>query len=694
MAAKKRNSILSILLIVFLFANLLNVQVARADGETPTEPPAATEVVTEPPVESTPEPVEATPAPASSVTSEPVASQQPTVAESTPVAGILADAPEDTNLVVLDEQGQPVALGSQETADAIVESDPVWCPAGVNPPTPGANGCSDSFPSITELLTAMRNSPSDFDQNGTIYLEVLTSPGFTTPLILDDSAGSLSSSFATLSAYDLTVRGGWNPGTGTVTGSQALFGVSGANQGYILIGSLTNPWVGNVKLQDIEVRDVTATNSITIYTSSGDIIFDDVDVAEQAGDHYQVYLRSLSGDINVGNGSNYDGNDTGTTNESRGFYAETGTGSISITGTSSAYTFRDNEGAGADAHNGATLLAPTVTLNNVISRANDGNGIVIANANLVTLNNVTSSVNTAGGFGNGLSGVYIQGTGSTIVNLHGGTFAKNGRYGIELFGGTLVMHSAPTCPTTNPTANGLGCFNVTPVSPTEPTPTEPTPTEPTPTQPTPTEPTPTQPTPTESTPVPPTPAPTQASPTAPATGTSTSGSSTSTSSGSGSTVQNAVIPLTGGGLVDLNCNSVFWAGGIKLSFMNLCDHQTQIEGVGSDELPGDLPAGFSYVAGLDVSVLADGEPLEALPDGAGIQMDFPIGADGEYAVLYWDADNGQWIEVAQELNSDEVSDALNGSDGEGLYQLVDNVADLFLQILTTDKTGIFVMVQK
>ena len=31
-------------------------------------------------------------------------------------------------------------------------------------------------------------------------------------------------------------------------------------------------------------------------------------------------------------------------------------------------------------------------------------------------------------------------------------------------------------------------------------------------------------------------------------------------------------PELGGELIDLDCSSVFWAFGAKLSFMNLCDH--------------------------------------------------------------------------------------------------------------------------
>ena len=686
-----------ILLIAILFSALFNVPVALADGETPTEPPVATE----PQTESTPEPTaaaegpSATPEPVQSPVPETVPSQEPVAPESTPVAGILADVPEDTNLVVLDGQGEPLALGTLETAEAVVQSDPVWCPEGQ---FPGGAGCSTNFATITDLLAEMRTNPGAFAANGTIFLEHSGNTTFSTPLILDDSPASLSSAFATLSSFNLTVRGGYNGGTGpgSVGGTQAVFN----NEGYILIGSLANPWVGSVRLEDIEVRDASVATSITVYTSSGNITFDDVDVGEQTGDKYLVYLHSLTGDISVGNGSNFHGNDADLgNNESRGFYAQTG-GSISVDGTdNSQYSFRDNEGTPPEDHNGATLIAPTVTLTNVISRANDGNGIYIQGASLVTLTNVTSSVNQEGSTGNSLSGILIQGTGSTIVNLHGGTFAKNGRYGIELFGGTFVVHSDPVCPTEGATANALGCFIVVPVTPTQPTPTEPTPTQPTatepgPTQPTATEPSPTQPAPTEGTPVPPTESPTQ--PTAPAStgsGSGTGGGSATSSLGSGSSSPgNSAIPLIGGELVGLDCDSVFIAFGIKLTFMGLCDYQTIVNEVAEGDLPGDLPAGSSYVTGLDLAVLNNGQELQTLPAGAGVQLDFPIPA-GEYAVLYWDEATGAWVEVSWPLDPADVADALGIDEGDGLYRLNPSLVS-FLQILTTNKTGIFILVQK
>src|SRR5689334_11003907 len=264
MAAKKYTPIFVLLLIVILLANALNVQSVRADGETPTEPPVATEVVTEPPAAATSEPATATPEPvvatqepveASPVPEDPTASPAPVVetvppaTEEPEVEVVLSQAIENTDIVVLDEQGQAMVLGSQETANALVTSDPVWCPENVQVPTPGANGCSPSYASIADLLAAMQSNPLAFSQNGTIFLEQTTGAGFTTPLVIDDSSASLGSAYNTLNIFNLSIQGGWNPSTGSTSGQTAFSGSSS----YVQVGSLNNPWFGSLSINNIAV---------------------------------------------------------------------------------------------------------------------------------------------------------------------------------------------------------------------------------------------------------------------------------------------------------------------------------------------------------------------------------------------------------------------------------------------------------
>ena len=148
----------------------------------------------------------------------------PQATENAVTDAVVSQAPQNTDIVVLDDQGQALALGSQATANALVSSDPVWCPENVSVPTPGANGCSTSYSSIADLLAAMQANPLNFSQNGTIFLEQTDGAGFTAPLVLDDSNTSLGSAYSTLNIYNLTVQGGWNPSTGSTTGQTTFTG--------------------------------------------------------------------------------------------------------------------------------------------------------------------------------------------------------------------------------------------------------------------------------------------------------------------------------------------------------------------------------------------------------------------------------------------------------------------------------------
>lgn len=155
-----------------------------------------------------------------------------------------------------------------------------------------------------------------------------------------------------------------------------------------------------------------------------------------------------------------------------------------------------------------------------------------------------------------------------------------------------------------------------------------------------------------------------------------------------------VIPLTGGELIDLDCNSVIWAFGIRISFLNLCDQQTTIRSVDLEGLPADLPAGYSFLSGIELDILSKNQSLESLPDGTGIEFDFPIRSQGTLAVLYWDETARAWVELSTPLARQDIAEALTRTSGDELYELVRHEASVFFPVLTTDKTGIFILVTK
>lgn len=158
--------------------------------------------------------------------------------------------------------------------------------------------------------------------------------------------------------------------------------------------------------------------------------------------------------------------------------------------------------------------------------------------------------------------------------------------------------------------------------------------------------------------------------------------------------------MTGGELIDLDCNSIFWAFGVKLTYYNLCDYQTTIHSVGSSELPDKLPAGFSYVMGLKVDILSNGQLVKNLPNGTGIEMDYPLNQQtrDHLALLYWndpDGDGkGQWVQVSKQLGKDKIFQTLSIKSADEFYKLITSAADTFYPNLTTDKTGIFILVKK
>ena len=446
-------SVLSIFLIFCI--SLINVNIALADDSTP--PPATeepTEELTQPGIE----------------TVEPAATETPTVDESPSNADqvpadeeaspstLFSQVPEETSIVVLDENGNPVPLVSQDGLDVILEDDPMWCP-GTTPP--GGVGCMSftGVDGITDLLADMQLNTDLYDQNGTIYFTSNPGNGSFTLTNADDS---LSTDYALLSGFDLILQGGWNGST--VTPQYNTTTNFGSNS--ITIGTVSNPWVGNITLSNFTFSGVSTTNAVTVYTTNGDITLNNVDVAQQAGGNYTANLVSSSGDITVQNGSTFDGHNTGG-DTNQGFSATTNTGSITITGTAAnPITFTDADGnTDATNYNGASLSAPSVSLTYVTSTGNDLNGIYISNANTVSLTNVVAGGDNAT-LGNGTnptgpnnsvgSGVYIQGpAGGTSVSVTGGYFARNERYGIEITGGSITIVTAPTYGSGG-NSNGLG----------------------------------------------------------------------------------------------------------------------------------------------------------------------------------------------------------------------------------------------
>jgi hypothetical protein len=96
-----------------------------------------------------------------------------------------------------------------------------------------------------------------------------------------------------------------------------------------------------------------------------------------------------------------------------------------------------------------------------------------------------------------------------------------------------------------------------------------------------------------------------------------------------------------------------------------------LKSVDGNDLPGSLPDGFTFIIGLDFSILRQNQLVESLPNESSIQMDFPIaGAKDQFVVLFWNG--SEWVQVSQQAMEDPA-----------IYQ-----------VSTTELTGIYVLVKK
>lgn len=229
---KRPNKFFYILTLLVFLAQLALPTAARAEGETPPPAdPAATEVA---PVD--PAAPEAAPA-------------DPTETPAPELVLDLTTVPDGTELVVLDENGQPLPLASEAAAEVVAQGDPIWCPDGVAP-VASTGGCSASYTTLTALLAAEDES---LWADGTIWIEKGIYDGGSGHNAVEVGTTAGGSDYAIrlkggANANSLTIQGGWNSSTGSIDGTST----------YIL--PLNFEWGGNLTIKNITYDGTTATN--------------------------------------------------------------------------------------------------------------------------------------------------------------------------------------------------------------------------------------------------------------------------------------------------------------------------------------------------------------------------------------------------------------------------------------------------
>ncbi len=419
-----------------LILSAMNVAPALADESAPPEPAPTEEAVDE--TESTTPEEEAVTPPADEETDSAVET------ESTSVAEVVEALPEDTTLVVVDENGEALPLASEEAAEAIELADPQWCPAGV---TPGGAGCSPVFssfndvastPAVDTLIEWLIANPQS--KAGVIWIEKT----YTGTGALEGAAVILDGSlYGTTANFALTINGGWNGGT---LNTMDVNDPSEFNVPFRIIN-----WVGAVTINNIVVNGASgvSVSALEVFTS-GNITLNNVDAVNNTTQYGGAYLDNDSGTGNVAVNNSTFNNNTGVN----------GTGlEIRSNGTVTLnnVTANGNTEYGAYILNNTAATPKAVTVKGTNHFNYNGlDGLSVNTKGVITVSNVFAMGNVDG-FGayldncnyNNVTGFcgYSVANGVTIKGTN--NFSNNGWDGLRVWSGGVISVS-------NITANGNG----------------------------------------------------------------------------------------------------------------------------------------------------------------------------------------------------------------------------------------------
>lgn len=369
-----------------------------SDGEMPADDePTAEEVTTE------------------EVMAEDSASEEKAQTEAEPV---LAQLPEGTDLVVLDEEGETVPLATQETAEAIAVGDPMWCPDGVDP-IANTNGCTASYSSLTSLLAYLfTNQPSE---DGTIWIEKtydssIAEPGVTSQILINGNAN------ITWRDYSLTIQGGWDgPGTSTVSGTSLFSGDR---------FSVIN-WQNDVTIRDIVIDGASGGSGLVVIVNDPgtniipDVTLENVEV-KNSTDNYGaiIFNNDNTGSVTVNN-SKFTNNGDSSGEDGLDINAKGNVTLLNVIATG-------NKGEGVDIDNTGSSINATVDVNGTnIFTGNTGIGLSVVSKGAITLSNVTADGSVSNG------GAYLNNSQSGAVGdvtvTGTNSFSGNEIYGLQVY---------------------------------------------------------------------------------------------------------------------------------------------------------------------------------------------------------------------------------------------------------------------
>lgn len=432
-------------------------EAGTSEGSEETATPEVAEETATPEVTEqtgTPEGGEATPQAEETATPDPIVEEttQPEVTEPAEEEQesqdaeqpILEQLPENTTVTVLNEDGEVQPLATQESADAIESDyDPIWCPEGQSP-TPGANGCTESFSSFDELLSYLEANQDDatYQQAGTIFIQQGQYLGGESTVDFNNYELDNSRN------YNLTLQGGWDTNDNSVDPADTTT----FNTVPLTIGSSTNPWIGSLTLNNINITNVSGQTGLTLYTQ-GDITLTNIDVTTSqnganldAGGDVTITDSSFTqntrkganinadGDVNITDSNfNKNGATTGNGNTGKGLQVNTG-GSVTLASVEAS----NNQvfGANITAAGAVTITDgffsgnKSFTYVNGTKNWNGGYGLQVVTTDNISLDGVDASNNFF--FGAHLEGADVEVLNSKFNKNSSGVASYPTGYGLEI----------------------------------------------------------------------------------------------------------------------------------------------------------------------------------------------------------------------------------------------------------------------
>jgi len=647
-----RYRILGILvLFTLLLALMLPTATVFADD---TSPPEDTSEEVDVPVEEE-EDVDQEPPPEESVDQE-VPREEPVDQEPTPegepvskpVAGteeeaVIAQTPDNVEVVVLDEEGNPVPLASQEAAEILAVPDPQFCPTGVLPGDPSCSPIRTTIQAAVDDAKAAGVAGTVYIQSGT-YNETVTIADFTTELTLQ---GVLSlASYTVLT--DLADRPVINGRILLVDGPDNEPGIDSANR-------------ANITLADLIINDSNTSfgdnPAIFADRNTADLTFINLDLNAPSSGNSGLIVDNHSGNVFL---TNVDA--SGTADIGADIDNTAGNSSVGVTVTGSVFNQNNSDGLyvrsdglitlvevtanqngddGADLNNDQGSSTANIEVVKSIFNNNNDDGLSAISDGDIRLINVTAQDN--GGDGVDLDYPTFGSSGSShIATICGGVFSgQSGGFGFNISYNVELtddnQHITNLTPNNwNPSSWGTALCDyldtdsdqipdqwdvdddndgvLDAVDQCADTPPE---------------------TIVDETGCPPT---------------SGGGGSTTGGGGSGSgssrTSSSLLVPVTGQTTESCTPTStVLEMADFEVVFDNLCGYDTRLGEASETGLPGSLPDDVQFVSGLVATLVEDGNVVVPLPTGASLGVSFKIPSgmeDATFAILYWDG--FKWIE--------------------------------------------------